>query len=130
MIINQNELNSCISGEIGSPHDYLGLHSLGSGKGLVARAFDPHADEVLILDRESGETYPLIKIHPDGFFEGKIAKKVEFFPYSFRSIRRGKEVEWLDPYGFLPFIQNEDLAEFNQGIDRRPFEKLGSFCLI
>ena len=48
MIINQNELNFCISGQIGSPHDYLGLHLLGSGKGLVARAFAPLADEVLV----------------------------------------------------------------------------------
>ena len=127
IIINKNELNSCISGKIGCPHDYLGLHTLGSEKGVVVRAFDPAATDVLLVDKQSGDTYPLLKIHHDGFFEGKISDKLEYFSYFFRSIRSGKEVEWIDPYGFLPFIKDEDLSAFNQGTDRRPFEKLGSF---
>ena len=28
---------------------------------------------------------------------------------------------------FCPFVENKDLAAFNDGTDRRPFEKLGSF---
>ena len=106
MIINQNELHSCLSGKIGCPHDFLGLHSLGSGKGFVARAFDPEADEVLIIDQDTGVVYPLGKIHPDGFFEGHISNREEHFPYLFRSIRSEKNVEWLDHYRFLPFIEN------------------------
>ena len=127
MIINQNELNSCLSGKIGCPHDFLGLHSLGSGKGVVARAFDPEADEIVIVDQNTDAVYPLKKIHSNGFFEGHITELEEMFPYLFRSIRAGINVEWLDPYGFLPFKENKDFAAFNDGTDRRPFEKLGSF---
>ena len=36
-------------------------------------------------------------------------------------------MDWDDPYGFLPHIQNHDLADFNLGTERRPFDKLGSF---
>ena len=127
MIINQNELNSCLSGKIGCPHDFLGLHSLGSGIGVVARAFDPEADEIVIVDQNTDAVYPLKKIHSNGFFEGHITEQEEMFPYLFRSIRAGNDVEWFDPYGFLPFKENKDFTAFNDGTDRRPFEKLGSF---
>jgi len=102
MIINQNELNSCLSGKIGCPHDFLGLHSLGSGKGVVARAFDPEADEIVIVDQNTDAVYPLKKIHSNGFFEGHITELEEMFPYLFRSIRAGINVEWLDPYSLPP----------------------------
>ncbi|MBT3668456.1 MAG: hypothetical protein HN548_13335, partial [Opitutae bacterium] len=127
MILSQNELNSCVSGKWGNPHDFLGLHSLGANKGFVARAIDPLAEEVFIINKETQDAYLLLKIHPNGLFEGKIANATSSFPYVFRSLRNEVEVEWEDPYGFLPHIQNEDLADFNQGIERRPFEKLGSF---
>ena len=35
-----------------------------------------------------------------------------------------------DPYSFLPSVENFQLTEFNQGSDRRPFEKLGSIPRI
>ena len=92
MIINQNELNSCLSGKIGCPHDFLGLHSLGSGIGVVARAFDPEADEIVIVDQNTDAVYPLKKIHSNGFFEGHITEQEEMFPYLFRSIRAGNDV--------------------------------------
>ena len=127
MIINQTELDACWSGKIGSPHDFLGLHEIGPGLGLVARALDPGADQVSLVDRSSDTLFPMNKIHPDGFFEAEILGKEEYFPYSFCSVHSGIEVDWQDPYGFLPHISNEELAQFNQGTDRRPYQKLGSF---
>jgi 1,4-alpha-glucan branching enzyme len=128
MIINEIELKNCISGQIGNPHAFLGLHSLGGAAGLVARAFDPYAEgNIEIIDQRNGKAYLLNQIHSDGFYEGTICDQTKHFPYIFRSVRRGVEMDWADPYGFLPYIQNEDLAGFNNGTDRRPFEKLGSF---
>ena len=128
MIINEIELKNCISGQMGNPHAFLGLHSLGGESGLVARAFDPDAKGNLeIIDQRSGKAYLLNQIHSDGFYEGIISDQTKHFPYLFRSIREGIELDWIDPYSFLPYIQNGDLASFNNGTDRRPFEKLGSF---
>ena len=53
-------------------HELLGLHPLGTSKGVVARAIDPGADELLIINHENGDQTLLNKIHPDGFFEGVI----------------------------------------------------------
>ena len=93
MIINQTELDACWSGKIGSPHDFLGLHEIGPGLGLVARALDPGADQVSLVDRSSDTWFPMNKIHPDGFFEAEILGKEDYFPYSFCSVHSGIEVE-------------------------------------
>ena len=61
MILSQNELNSCVSGKWGNPHDFLGLHSLGANKGFVARAIDPLAEEVFIINKETQDAYLLLK---------------------------------------------------------------------
>jgi 1,4-alpha-glucan branching enzyme len=127
MILSQSELISCVSGKLGNPHAFLGLHSLGANKGLVARAIDPFAEKVSIINKETQDVFPLFKIHPDGLFEGEILSLASYFSYGFRSLRDGVEVDWDDPYGFLPHIQNHDLADFNLGKERRPFDKLGSF---
>ena len=127
MILSQSELISCVSGKLGNPHAFLGLHSLGANKGLVARAIDPLAEKVFIVNRETKDVLPLFKIHADGLFEGEILSLGVPFSYGFRSVRDGVEVDWDDPYGFLPHIQNHDLADFNLGTERRPFDKLGSF---
>jgi len=127
MILSQSELISCVSGKLGNPHAFLGLHSLGANKGLVARAIDPLAEKVFIINRETKDVLPLFKIHPDGLFEGEILSLGVPFSYGFRSVRDGVDVDWDDPYGFLPHIQNHDLADFNLGTERRPFDKLGSF---
>jgi len=79
MIINQTELEACLTGKLGNPHSFLGLHVVGSQKGLVARALDPDAEKVFLVHQESGKEYPLRKIHPDGFFEGEINSSGRFF---------------------------------------------------
>ena len=127
MIINQTELEACLSGKLGNPHSFLGLHVVGSQKGLVARALDPDAEKVFLVHQESGKEYLLTKIHPDGFFEGEIKDEQIHFPYFFRSVRFEKDITWVDPYGFLPFVENGQLADFNNGTELRPYTKLGSF---
>ena len=127
MILTEKELNLCISGQLGDPHELLGLHPLGTSKGVVARAIDPGADELLIINHENGNQTLLNKIHPDGFFEGVIKDTNRIFAYSFKSVRGGQEFEWVDPFSFQPSIQKERLFKFSAGLDRRPFEKLGSF---
>ena len=127
MILTEKELNLCISGQLGDSHELLGLHPLGTSKGVVARAIDPNADELLIINHENGNQTLLNKIHPDGFFEGVIKDTNRIFTYSFKSVRGGQEFEWVDPFSFQPSIQKERLFKFSSGLDRRPFEKLGSF---
>ena len=66
------------------------------------------------------------KVHEDGFFELVVEEKSLLFKYSFISSYEDGSRNWVDPYSFLPFISNESLQGFNQGWDRRPFDKLGA----
>ena len=97
MILTEKELNLCISGQLGDPHELLGLHPLGTSKvKVVARAIDPSADELLIINHENGNQTLLNKIHPDGLFEVVIEDTNRIFAYSFKSVRSVQEFEWVD----------------------------------
>ena len=48
MVLTQQELKSLVEVKTRSPHQLLGLHSLGDGSGLVARALLPDAAKVEI----------------------------------------------------------------------------------
>ena len=49
MILSPEELASLTEIQHRSPHQLLGLHSLGDGNGLVARAFWPGAAKIEIV---------------------------------------------------------------------------------
>ena len=126
MIIKPPELDSIVHGYSHDPHHLLGMHLLGEGKGVVVRCWDPTASRVIVKDESSGEKYSMCKIHEDGFFELVVEEKSLLFKYSFISSYEDGSRNWVDPYSFLPFISNESLQGFNQGWDRRPFDKLGA----
>ena len=46
MVLTREELQSLVEVRQRSPHHLLGLHPLGDGSGLVARALAPKADKV------------------------------------------------------------------------------------
>ena len=70
-------------GHIRDPHAFLGLHSLGEGKGFVVRGLDPYAEKVQMVNEITQEVLVLSKIHPLGFFEGTISKKKKSFSLFF-----------------------------------------------
>ena len=51
MVLTQEELRSLVEVKNRSPHQLLGLHELGKGKGLVARALLPERKKLI-------STYP------------------------------------------------------------------------
>ncbi len=130
MIIKPHEIESCLDGSTANPHQWLGLHCLGEKGGWVVRAIDTHAQKVVFLNQESGTEHVMNKIHAGGFFELELPGNSCAQKYQFRSYCKNETKEWIDPYSFLPFITNEDLTAFNEGWDRRPFEKLGSIPTI
>ncbi len=126
MIISEREMEECLLGETGDPHSRLGVHPLGAKKGLVARALDPGADSIRIIDLRDDSSQSLVRLDERGFFEVALPGESKPFPYRFVSRRGGGEHEWEDPYSFLPSVGNDELKGFSEGTDRRPFLKLGS----
>jgi 1,4-alpha-glucan branching enzyme len=126
MIISAKEMDACLSGEIGDPHSMLGLNLLGSGQGIVVRCLSPSTERVELIDLRTHEAHPMKRLTVNGFFELHMPLETKAFPYRFLSLSDSDQWEWEDPYRFSPSVENDELEEFREGMDRRPFLKLGS----
>ena len=126
MIISSREMEACRSGQIGNPHQWLGMHLLGEGSGLVVRVWDPGALKITILESGKTKRFEMEMVHSSGFFELHLPGRRKLFKYTLFSLYAEGGREWADPYSFLPYFCNQDLLGFNEGWDRRPYEKLGA----
>jgi 1,4-alpha-glucan branching enzyme len=129
MLLTKDELNSLVWLVHQSPHQLLGMHPLGDGSGVVARAFIPDAVsiEVRPTHEKDRPAFSLAKIHPDGVFEG-VAKGVsQVYAYDLViTFTNGSTWQTRDPYSFLPTLGETDLYLFGQGTELRIYDKLGA----
>ncbi|MCB1123615.1 MAG: 1,4-alpha-glucan branching enzyme, partial [Verrucomicrobiae bacterium] len=131
VIISDSELQSLLQARNSHPHSLLGLHPChldGKSSGLVARTLVLGAEtcEIVRLGKETEKRFPLEKIHPDGFFEGYLARIKDPFKYRVRVTYPGGEVrQFYDPYSFLPTMGEQDLYLFSEGNDLKVYDKMG-----
>ncbi len=96
---------SLLAARHGDPFSLLGPHRTQDG--LVVRTFQPGADAIDIIGRDSGLLLGrLARIHPDGLWSGRVATDE---PYRFRSVSQGRWQEFEDPYSFPPLLGDLDL---------------------
>ena len=129
MALTQDELRSLVELRNRCPHELLGLHVLGDGAGVVARAFLPDAAKVEVqpvLERDQ----PVIKlkrIPKTDLFEGVAQGAGRVYAYDLVITDRAGQVRRTrDPYSFLPTLGESDLYLFGKGDERRIYEKLGA----
>lgn len=129
MIISSDELESIKSAKHSCPHQIMGMHPLGSGKGIVVRCFLPNAEKVRVLpvhDKSMPE-FSLSQIDEKGFFEGTCEKVNDVYAYDLEitdydgNVTRGR-----DAYSFLPTLADQELYYFAEGTDRELYNKLGA----
>ncbi len=129
MILSEAEATSLVTLVHRSPHELLGMHRLGSRRGVVVRAFWPGAQtiEAQPVHEPSRPVIRLKRIHPAGLFEGSATQVDEVFAYDLvvRDNDR-REVRTRDPYSFLPTVGETDLYLFGQGNERQIHRKLGA----
>ncbi|MCX6895639.1 MAG: 1,4-alpha-glucan branching enzyme, partial [Verrucomicrobia bacterium] len=129
MILTKAELASLVEVRHSSPHQLLGMHALGDGSGLVARAIVPDAETVEVQPAR-GEKNPAFKLKRLGktdVFEGFVAAAKSIYAYDLViTDRQGKVRRTRDAYSFLPTLSDADLYLFGKGDERRIYEKLGA----
>ena len=130
MTLSKQEINCICQGDIYDPHHLLGIHALGGRNGWVVRGWDSPAQKMTLIRQDTKKPFPMEQIDPKGLFELVFPDISEPFKYSFHSEYEGGVRDWIDPYSFLPTVQNDELGAFNEGWDRRPFEKLGAIPRI
>jgi len=129
MILNPEELRSLVELKLRSPHQLLGMHPLGSGGGVVMRAFVPDAAEIRVepVHEKTKPKFALKRIHEAGVFEGTARPANWVYAYELVITDRvGNVRRTRDPYSFLPTISEADLFLFGKGDERRIYDKLGS----
>jgi len=111
----------------GAPFDVLGMHHVTKDDqpGIVIRTFQPQAASVSV--ERDGQSHPMARIHPSGFFEVVFPGETIFFRYRL-AIRLADERVYRidDPYRYPPVLTDFDLHLFNEGNHFRLYEKLGA----
>lgn len=129
MILTGEELESLVRVQHKSPHQLLGMHSLGDGSGVVVRAFLPNAASVRIVPTHEKQrpAIKLKKIHRSGLFEGVSHEAQAVYAYDLIvTDHQGKISQGRDPFSFLPTLGETDLFLFGQGNERYIYDKLGA----
>ncbi len=129
MILTHEELGSLLQAQHRHPHQLLGMHPLGDGSGVVARAYLQDAKEVEVVPvLEKGRPkFQLARIHESGLFEGVSKEATKVYAYDLVITGHdGRTRRTRDGYSFLPTLGDTDLHLFNEGNDRRAYEKLGA----
>src|SRR5438105_7862012 len=129
MVLTQEELCSLVEVRHRSPHQLLGLHPLGDGSGLVARALLPNAAKVEFqpVHEKDKPTIKLKRIPKTDVFEGTTKDANRVYAYDLvitdqsGTVRRAR-----DAYSFLPTLGEADLYLFGKGDERRIYDKLGA----
>jgi 1,4-alpha-glucan branching enzyme len=105
------------------------MHPLGDGSGVVVRALLPQAAavEAVPTHEKNKPKIALKRIHEVGLFEGvtKDANKVYAYDLVITN-HKGKTHQTRDAYSFLPTLGEMDLYLFNEGNERRIYDKLGA----
>jgi 1,4-alpha-glucan branching enzyme len=129
MVLSQDELTSLVEVRHRSPHDLLGLHTLGDGQGVVARALIPNAAKVEIhpVHEKSRPVIKLKRVPRTDVFEGTSREADRVYAYDLVvTDQSGNTTRTRDAYSFLPTLGETDLYLFGKGDERRIYDKLGA----
>lgn len=133
--IDMLEIMEIINSSYADPHRILGMHEIILNKkpALAVRVFIPQAKNITIVDDNNKLlTYPMDKIHSDGFFEVVIKDRSTWFKYRLDIVWHNNTTSTMyDPYSFSPIISDLDMYLFGQGTHYEIYNKLGSHkCIV
>jgi 1,4-alpha-glucan branching enzyme len=129
MTLTPEETAKLVKASHSNPHQLLGMHPLGDGSGVVVRALLSNAAKVEVVPVHEADKphFKLKRIDPCGLFEGVSNAATHVFAYELViTDPDGLQRRTRDPYSFLPTLGETDLYLFNQGNERRIYDKLGA----
>jgi 1,4-alpha-glucan branching enzyme len=117
-------IEAIVAGRHDDPFAVLGPHDAGGA--CIVRAFVAGAESLEAVSREGELLAPLSRVHPAGFFEGRLARRV---PYRLRA-RRGEDA-WTvdDPYAYGPVLGPMDDWLLVEGTHARLYDRLGAHAI-
>ena len=128
--LSLDEINRIVYAYHHDPFDILGAHLVSWKKKQVVaiRAFLPQAQKADVLIGEN--SYPMVKLHQDGFFEAICTDQHEIVSYRLHLVtHEGNEQTIVDPYSFWPILSDFDLQLLTEGNHHQSYEKLGAHIM-
>ncbi|MFN2222653.1 MAG: 1,4-alpha-glucan branching protein GlgB, partial [Candidatus Promineifilaceae bacterium] len=122
---HSDDIDAIIGGYHGDPFSVLGPHLFG--KDCYIRAFLPQAAQASAVDRHSGESYPMTRLHEAGIFEAVVAGAGKSTDYRLKlTLHNGQEILYEDPYAFPSTISDYDEYLLAEGTHHRLYKVLGA----
>jgi 1,4-alpha-glucan branching enzyme len=125
-MLTQQDIERICQASHDDPFSVLGPHRMPDGR-VSVRAFMPNAQQVLVIDADSGRVLAtLAKRHDDGFFERVLTATLHSIYRLHVRWADGTEVVMDDPYRFPPVLSDMDVWLLGEGTHLRPYEVLGA----
>ncbi|MGD8807662.1 MAG: 1,4-alpha-glucan branching enzyme, partial [Chloroflexota bacterium] len=122
---HSDDIDAIIGGYHGDPFSVLGPHLFG--KDCYIRGFLPQAAQASAVDRHSGESYPMTRLHEAGIFEAVVAGAGKSTDYRLKlTLHNGQEILYEDPYAFPSTISDYDEYLLAEGTHHRLYKVLGA----
>ncbi|MCX5519170.1 1,4-alpha-glucan branching protein GlgB [Kaistia defluvii] len=122
-----SDVEALIAARHGDPFALLGPHETPDG--LAIRAFMPHAETLVVEDRDGNRVAPLERRPGTDFFEALIPGHTARFRYRLRAENAGGGWTFHDPYSFAGVLGATDDYLLVEGTHRQLYEKLGAHLL-
>lgn len=119
------DVDAILRGRHGDPFAVLGLHRQSRGAPVV-RVLAPDAAEVSVIDATGKSLGQLARIHPEGFFSGRLKTRPTQMPYLLRMMSGDRTWDRHDPYAFGPILGDMDEHLMAEGRHEDIYRRLGA----
>ena len=126
--LDESIVEALVTSGYGDPFSILGLHREGADGDLVLRTFQPQAQNVYVLEYETGKIMAQMeRVHSSGLFQFEFPADWEYFKYRLRiDLWVGESYDTEDPYRFPPVLGEMDLYFLSEGSHLDEYDRLGA----
>lgn len=126
--LDESIVEALVTSGYGDPFSILGLHREGQDGDLVLRTFQPQAQNVYVLEYETGKIMAQMeRVHSSGLFQFEFPADWDFFKYRLRiDLWVGESYDTEDPYRFPPVLGEMDLYFLSEGSHLDEYDRLGA----
>lgn len=126
--LDERIVEQLVTSGYGDPFSVLGMHREGADGDLVIRALQPQAQNVYVLEYETGNIMATMeKVHDTGLFQVEFPPDWDFFKYRLRiDLWTGESYDTEDAYRFPPVLGEQDLYYMSEGTHIDEYDRLGA----
>ena len=126
--LDESIVEALVTSGYGDPFSVLGIHREGADGDLVVRTFQPQAQNVYVLEYETGKVMAQMeRVHSSGLFQYEFPADWDYFKYRLRiDLWQGESYDTEDAYRFPPVLGDMDIYYMSEGSHLDEYDRLGA----